>query len=181
MSPTMKARTNYDFALLVDLQRMGAHTGNRQWILLRKGILLAATAACVLIGGSILLSTDGNAAQAGVYFLLAAGLACVFCFFHQVSAWRLQRKIGKKKVPDEFVFGPEGVDITRGAQSVHYDYTDCDRLLETELAFYLFHHKGAGLVIGKGEIQGGTADELRSFLEEKCRVSTQWVGRGPKA
>ncbi len=176
----MKARTDYDFAHLVDLQRVGSQTGNRQWNLLRRGIILAAAAVCVVVGVSILMNTSGNAAQAGVYFLLAALLAGAFCFFHQVSAWRLQQKIGKKKVPDEFSFGDSGVDITRGTQSVHYPYADCDKILETELAFYLFHQTGKGLVISKGQIEGGTPDELRSLLEEKCGVTTRWVGRGPK-
>lgn len=176
----MRARTDYDFAHLVDLQRVGSHTGNRQWTLLRKGIILAAAVVCAALGVSILMSTSGNAAQAGVYFLLAVLLVGVFCFYYQFSAWRLKAKIKRNKVPDEFVFGDAGVDITRGTQSVHYAYSDCDRMLETELAFYLFHQKGKGLVISKSQIEGGTADELRALLEEKCGVKTQWVGRRTK-
>ena len=180
MEPTMKARTDYDFAHLVDLQRVAAQTRNRQWTMIQRGIILAAAAACVYLGISILTSTQGNAAQAVVYFLLAAVLVGMCLFFHQASAWRMKRKIGKKQVADQFHFGELGVDITRGAESAHYPYADCDTLLETELAFYLFHHRGKGLVISKGQIEGGAPDDLRAFLEEKCQVRTRWAGRGAK-
>lgn len=176
----MRARTDYDFAHLVDLQRVGAHTGNKQWVMLRRGIVLAAAAACAFLGGNILLTTRGNVGQAVVHFVLALVLVGVFCFFHQFSAWRLKRKIGRKKVPDQFTFGDYGVDITRGSESAHYPYSDCDTLMETELAFYLFHQGGKGLVISKGQIEGGSPDDLRALLEEKCQVQTRWVGRGPK-
>ena len=181
MEPAMKARTDYDFAHLLDLQRVEAKTGGKQWILFRRGILLAAAVGCALLGVTIMNNTDGNLVQAMIYFLLAVVLGGMFCFFHHYSAWRIKKKIGKKKVPDEFVFGDYGVDITRGDQSVRYPYADCDKLLETELAFYLFHHRGKGLVISKSQIEGGTPDDLRSLLEDKCQVKTRWAGRSAKA
>ena len=181
MEPVIKARTDYDFAHLVDLQRVGAQTGSRQWMLFRRGIILAAAAACAFLGVTIMTSTDGNASQAVVYFLLSAILGGMCFFFHHYSAWRIKRKIGKQKVQDEFAFGDYGVDITRGAESVRYPYSDCDNLLETEMAFYLFHHRGKGLVISKSQIEGGTPDDLRALLEEKCQIKTRWVGRDAKA
>lgn len=181
MEPAMKARTDYDFDHLLDLQRVGAKTGGKQWMLFRRGIILVAAVACAALGVSILTTTQGNLAQALVYFLLAVVLGGMFCFFHHYSAWRIKKKIGKKKVPDEFVFGDYGVDITRGSESAHYPYADCDKLLETELAFYLFHHRGKGLVISKSQIEGGTPDDLRSLLEDKCQVKTRWAGRSAKA
>ena len=180
MEPAIKAKTDYDFAHLVDLQRVGAKTGGKQWILFRRGILLAAAVGCALLGVTIMTNTDGNLAQALVYFLLAVVLAGMFCFFPHYSAWRIKRKIGKQKIPDEFAFGDYGVDITRGDQSVRYPYSDCDTLLETELAFYLFHQRGKGLVISKRQIEGGTPDDLRALLEDKCQVKTRWVGRDKK-
>lgn len=181
MEPAMKARTDYDFAHLVDLQRIAGQTGDKQWIMIKRGIVLAAAVGCAFLGVTILTSTDGNLVQAMIYFLLAVVLGGMFCFFHHYSAWRIKRKIGKKKVPDEFVFGDYGVDITRGSESAHYPYADCDKLLETELAFYLFHHRGKGLVISKSQIEGGTPDDLRSLLEDKCQVKTRWAGRSAKA
>lgn len=181
MEPVIKARTDYDFAHLVDLQRIGAQTGSRQWMLFRRGIILAAAAACAFLGVTIVTSTNGNMSQAVIYFLLAAVLGGMFFFFHHYSAWRIKRKIGKKKVQDEFTFGDYGVDITRGAESVRYPYSDCDNLLETELAFYLFHHRGKGLVISKSQIEGGTPDDLRALLEDKCQIKTRWVGRNTKS
>ena len=177
----MTARTDYDFAHLVDLQRVAAQTRSRQWTMIQRGILLAAAAACTFLGVSILTSTQGNVGQAVVYFLLAAVLVGMCLFFHQASAWRMKRKIGKKRVMDQFRFGELGVDITRGSESAHYPYADCDTLLETELAFYLFHHRGKGLVISKSRLEGGTPDDLRALLEDRCQVKTRWVGRSAKA
>ena len=176
----MRATTDYDFAHLVDLQRMGSHTGNRQWNMLRRGIALAAAGACIFLGVSILVQTNGNVGQAAVYFLLGALLIGVSVFFYQFSAWRLKRRIGKNRVSDQFSFEEDGVDITRGEQSAHYPYKDCDNLLETELAFYLFHRQGKGLVISKSRIEGGSPDDLRALLEEKCQVQARWVGRSTK-
>ena len=181
MEPAMKARTDYDFAHLVDLQRVEAQTKNKRWLLFRRGILLVAAVGSAFLGVTILTSTDENPGLAMVYFVLAVILAGMFCFFSHYSAWRIKRKIGKQKVVDEFVFGDYGVDITRGPQSVRYPYSDCDTLMETELAFYLFHHRGKGMAISKSQIQGGSPDDLRSLLEEKCQIKTRWVGRSAKA
>lgn len=177
MEPAMKARTDYDFAHLVDLHKVSAKTRDKKWIMLRRGIVLVVAVACVGLGAVVLSQRDGDMRQAGIYLLIGLILLGVFAFFPHFSAWRMKGKIGKNPKPDLFVFGNDEVEITRGEQTVSYPYRDCDTLLETELAFYLYHHRGQGLVISKKQIEGGTHDDLRTWLEKKCGIKAGWLGR----
>lgn len=176
MAETMKARTDYDYAHLVDIHKVSAKTRDKKWIMIRRGIVLAAAVVCAGVGVSVLAQRDGDMKQAGIYLLIGLILLGVFFFFPHFSAWRTKGKIGKNPKPDLFVFGDDNVEITRGEQTVSYPYHDCNTLLETELAFYLYHHRGQGLVISKKQIEGGTHDDLRTWLEKKCGIKTDWIG-----
>lgn len=177
----MTAQTDYDFAHLVDLKRIAGKTMDRQRTRIHRGLTLAAAAACGLAGGSIIMQGDRTQnSMAVVYFLLCGVLLAMFVFFDQAAGWRAKKKMGKNPVTDHFTFGPYGVDIVRGEERAHYPYSDCDRLMETELCFYLFHVRGKGLTISKQSIQGGTPGELRAWLEEKCGVKAQWMGEKQK-
>lgn len=176
----MTAKTQYDYAHLLDLRRVAAKTVEKKETMIRRAMVLVLALICAGVGVAVITGQNGTAGQGAIYFLLGAILLGVFVLYDHFSAWRIKQKTRRNQVPDQFTFGPYGVDITRGEQSVHYQYSDCDILYETELALYLFHHRGKGLVISKGQIQGGTPEELRSWLEGQCQIKAQWMGRSLK-
>ncbi len=176
MAEYMTARTDYTFEELVDLKRVAGRTMDRARVTLHRGVILLLAAACPVLGVLVLAGPRPDYAVAGVYFLLGAVMLVASWKYYRLVAARMERKTRKKRSPDHFVFGEYGVDITRGEEKARCPYSDCARLLETGLCFYLFHQGGKGLTISKANIQGGSPDELRAWLEGKCQLQAQWMG-----
>ena len=49
----------------------------------------------------------------------------------------------------------------------------CSDLLETGSSFYFIMEDGQGLMLDKGELKGGSTDELRELLERKTGKAAQ--------
>lgn len=176
MADYMTARTDYTFEELVDLKRVAGKTMDRARVTLHRGVILLLAVACPVMAVLVLAGPRPDYTSAGLYFILGAVMLVTFWKYDRVMAMRMERKTRKKRVPDHFTFGEYGVDVTRGEEKVRCPYSDCGRLLETELCFYLFHRGGKGLTISKANIQGGTPDGLRAWLEEKCGLQARWMG-----
>ena len=67
---------------------------------------------------------------------------------------------------------------SEGEGEVMLSGQNCAYLMETENNFYFVASDGQGLMIDKHHLRGGTADELRAWLEEKSGKTTLWVGKG---
>ena len=169
MEPAIKAKTDYDFAHLVDLQRVGSKTGGKQWILFRRGILLAAAVVCALLGVTI-MTNQRNLAQALVYFLPAVVLGACSASSpllgladqaenqakqgpRRVRLWRLRRghHPGTPSVPPPLLRPPPGAGSGGGPSS----FIHKRRARPEEAARQRGRAPGEGPRPGGGEAGGG--------------------------
>lgn len=189
------ARTDYDFPTLLDMKRVEVQTTGSRRVKYYRMAFLVVAAFCAALAVSFFIEGPETFGQAVVYLLLGALMLALRSFYPEVAAWRTKRMLKRRPVFDEYDFREDEFQISRvqekavsllqsgtgqGRDSATYPYEECNSLLETELAFYLFHNKGRGMVISKGGIRGCAPEELKDLLEERCGVTARWMDHKSK-
>lgn len=67
--------------------------------------------------------------------------------------------------------------MVRSKESGRYLYAQYQQLLEAEHSIYVIMEDGRGLMLDKANVRGGTVEEMRTWLVEKCGKPMTWVGR----
>lgn len=177
MAKQLRTTTNYQFNRLEELQRVVAKAITPKQTFRQRAVMLGAGGVSAGCGLVLLMMFDllipAILCLAIGLFLLTWGV-----FFYPLRAWTAGRAMGgKQRIVNEFVLEKANILVYLGESSARYPYTDCSRLLEAELALYVILKDGKGLMLDKENIKGGSADDLRAWLEEKCGVKTEWMGR----
>lgn len=175
MSGTIKTRTDYDQEHLEDLQRVGAKTFARRKSL-SKRILLLALGSLLLGTGLVLAVWRGSVFRTLLCGVLGALLLVWGIFFYTVEAWTAGKAMGKRRDGNEFTFEKDYILVVQGVNSSRYPYADCSQLLETRTNFYVMLKNGQGIMLDKANVRGGTVDELRAWLVDKCCKKVEWIG-----
>ena len=177
---TITARTDYDFPTLLDLKRVEVQTTGSKRVKYYRMLFLVVAAFCAALAVVFFIEGAETFGQAVVYLLLGGLMLVLRAFYPEVSAWRTKRMLKRHPVTDVYDFREEEFDLTRGMDVATYPYEECNSLLETELAFYLFHNRGRGMVIAKRGVQGCTPEELKALLEERCGLTARWMDHKSK-
>lgn len=173
----LKTHTEYDIDQLVQLQRVVGETLNPKAV--RSQRISGVLGGLGFAGAGVLLAWKGQGVFALVFCLLGLLFILPSLGYYHVAAWRAYRGQKGERGYD-YIFEKKVIHASRGKEFAAYPYTDCRELLETENAFYLLLG-GQGLVLDKRNIRGGTVDELRDLLTERCGMEIKWAGTGKKA
>ena len=189
------ARTDYDYPILLDLKRVEVQTTGSKRVKYYRMLFLVVAAFCAALAVVFFIEGAETFGQAVVYLLLGGLMLVLRAFYPEVTAWRTKRMLKRHPVFDEYDFWENEFQISRvqeksvsllqsgtgqGRDSATYPYEECNSLLETELAFYLFHNRGRGMVIAKRGVQGCTPEELKALLEERCGLTARWMDHKSK-
>ena len=192
---TITARTDYDYPILLDLKRVEVQTTGSKRVKYYRLAFLVVAAFCAALAVSFFIEGSETFGQAVVYLLLGVLMLVLRAYYPEVAAWRTKRMLKRHPVFDEYDFREDEFQISRvqektvsllqsgtgqGRDSTVYPYEECNSLLETELAFYLFHNRGRGMVIAKRGVQGCTPEELKALLEERCGLTARWMDHKSK-
>ena len=192
---TITARTDYDFPTLLDMKRVEVQTTGSRRVKYYRMAFLVVAAFCAALAVSFFIEGSETFGQAVVYLLLGVLMLVLRAYYPEVAAWRTKRMLKRHPVFDEYDFWEDEFQISRvqektvsllqsgtgqGRDSTVYPYEECNSLLETELAFYLFHNRGRGMVIAKRGVQGCTPEELKALLEERCGLTARWMDHKSK-
>ena len=84
----------------------------------------------------------------------------------------------EKKMPqiftgNDYTIDEMGLQIINALGTAEYAYEDCSRLVETENNLYLIMKDNQGMILDKANIEGGSVDELRTYLLEHCSVELE--------
>ena len=71
--------------------------------------------------------------------------------------------------------------VTNAKDGVQYRYDTCLRLFETEGNLYFIMQDGQGLILDKASVKGGTADQMKIWMEEKSGKKAEWMGKSRPA
>ena len=174
---SFRSHTDYDLENMEELQRVMGKTLTRKQSLRKRTTFLSWGAVCLAIG--IYLAVQKNSV---ILALACCAVGCLLfgsgLFFYQVTGWTAFRAMGGNLGGSDFTLDKNGILAVRQKAGTRFLYTDCAYLMETENNFYFVASDGQGLMIDKHHLRGGTADELRAWLEEKSGKTTLWVGKG---
>ena len=174
MAKQLRTQTTYDFDTLLELQKVvgGVLTRKQTWR--RRAILLVV--GLVGLGIGVFMTARGKVLTAGICCAWGAVALLWDLFFYYIRAWQAGRMM-KGTVVVDFVFEKDDILVFQGGRSSRYPYTDAEGLLETGRCLYIILKSGQGLMMDKDNIGGGTAGELKAWLEEKSGLTARPVGR----
>lgn len=168
----MRTRTEYSFERLMELQRVVSKALVPKETLRKKASYLAWGTLGLGVG-AYLHAGGGNPYIGSACLLMGFILLIRFYFFYHLMAWNAGRVMQKKDRVHAFQFENDHILAWQGQDSAKYPYTKCSDLLETGSSFYFIMEDGQGLMLDKGELKGGSTDELRAFLEQKTGKTAQ--------
>lgn len=179
MALRIRTHTEYDFKHVEELQRvvskaMAAKVARRNRVsnLLWGAVgLLAAVLIAVQTTHWIIAGILGALSL----FLIARGV-----FFYQFVALGVRHTMDKGITGSDYILEKSYMLVINDKGSNQFAYADCDRLLETEGNLYYITKDGQGLILDKANLKGGTVDDLRAWMEEKCGKKIEWMGKKPK-
>lgn len=176
MSTQMRTRTLYDYPHLEELQRVGAKSfAKKMSIGLR--IFLLLTGALDLAAG-LYAAVNFDSPFVALFLCVVGTLLLIWgIFFFPIRAWMVKKTLNDPELYNEFVFSPDELAVYTKDREAHLPYTDCAMLLEAELSLYMILPNKQGMMMDKANLKGGSVDQLRAFLEEKCGQTTRWVGK----
>lgn len=172
----LKTNTDYDRVHMEELQRVAGKTFAKEDV--RRKRVIALGVAGIFLGGGAGLAVWKGVGAVPILLCVVGVLALLWSvFYYPFTGWGSSLNLGSARNGNEFFFEKRGILAMRGGESARYPYEDCSMLLEAERSFYFFTQGGQGMLLDKENIQGGTADDLRAWLEEKCGRSVTWAGR----
>lgn len=178
MSLRMKTYTDYDLAHLEELQRVICRAFRQKESRTSRALNLGGGMIFLIIGVAMIL----RQAWAATLFFVCVGLVLVArgVFFYKFLAMSVRQKMDKAVRGSEYILEKSYLLVINSKVSRQYPYTDCSRLFETENNIYYIMKNGQGLLLDKANLKGGSVDELRAWMEEKCQKSIEWMGESQK-
>ena len=167
--PVMRTHTDVELPLVVELQ----HVVDRVLVpnCIRRGQIfnlgmgalgLAIGAGCFFITRQVLTSA--------VFALIGAVMLTQGLLSYHTTARKTLRQMPKEVRSTDYVLEKESIWASNRMGDVHYPYTGCGHLVETQDNFYFVTRDGDAVVLEKGNLKGGSPEELRVWLTEKCGI-----------
>ena len=171
----LKTRTVLDLEHLEEIQRVTDRNivpnCVRRTQVLNYGLgalALVVGICCAVLGQQPLVGLVFGAV--GVFFLVRGAM------IYRVVARMTQKRVDKAAETTEYIMEKPYIWGVNGRGDTHYPYSSCIRLLETTRNFYVVTDQGRTIMLDKGNLTGGTADDLRDWLEERCQMEVEQVG-----
>ena len=177
MKPKGKLRTHteLDVAHLEEMQRLVDHIIAPHCFRKTRAMNLGIGVLALAIGAVCAAVTD----QFWVA-LIFFGIALVFflrgIFVYRMVATGAWRRMNKDVASNDYILERSYLWAINKKGDFHYPYKDCVRLLETERNFYVIMQSGQAVLLDKSCLEGGTVEDLRAELAEKCGRPAERVG-----
>lgn len=179
MSTQMRTRTPYDYPHLEELQRVGAKSfAKKMSIGLRIFFLLTGA---LDLGAGLYAAVHFDSAFTALFLCIVGALLLTWgIFFFPIRAWMVQKTLNDPELYNAFLFSPDELVVYVKDREAHLPYSECSMLLEAELSLYMILPNKQGMMMDKANLTGGSVEQLRTFLEEKCGQTIRWVGKKNK-
>jgi len=173
----MRTHTEYDYQRLLELKRVLSRALTHKRTVHQRAANIGLGVFALTLAGALVIFEKHWAfivllALVGLYFLVWGA------FYFQLAALMTLRSLTPQTASCDYILEKNDVLSTNGRDGQQYRYETCLRLLETEGNLYFIMKDGQGLVLDKAGLKGGTADQLRAWLEEKTGKQAEWMGKG---
>ncbi len=171
----LEIHTDYDIAHLEELQRVLSIAVNpevaktvKKKCMMLGGIMMAVGVVLLMVSEKPLVSTA---------IMVVLGFFCmergINYFKH--SAKSIRRKMNPAFTGNDYILDELGIRIENVTGVLEYTYEDCERLLETDKNIYIMLKDGQGLILDKNNLQGGSVEQLCTWLEENCKKQLERI------
>ncbi len=179
MALRMKTHTEYDFQHVEELQRVVSKAITAS-VTRRSRISNLAWGVCALTAMIFVISRGFHPIFAGILGVLGLFLIIRSVFYYKFVAFGIRQTMDKAVTGSDYILEKSYMLVTNPKSSTQYAYTDCHRLLETEGNLYYIMKNGQGLILDKANLKGGSVDQLRAWMEEKCGKKAEWMEKKKK-
>ena len=171
----LRTHTDVDFPLVVELQRVTDQVLVPKCIRKIRAFHLGMGILSLLIGaGGALI---GRQPLVGALFaLLGLFLMGRGILAFQIAARKTYRQMEPAVRSADYVLEKNDVWAINQKGDFHYPYSNCAYLVETRENVYFVTRVGDAVVLSKGKLEGGTPEELCSWLTEKCGLPMVTLG-----
>ena len=111
-----------------------------------------------------------------MFGVLAALFLAAGIFYFRLAALTAKRQMDRRTFSTDYTFDDEEMKGVNARGESRYPYETCGRLMETKENLYFVTARGEVVMLAKSGLQGGTVEELREFLREKCGRMVESVG-----
>lgn len=174
MALRMKTHTDYDFRHIEQLQRVVSRTVNPR-VVRRTRISNAALGLCLLLMAAVVVACWKNYVLMGIFGVLGLFNVARGIFYYQFTAFGVRQGMDRSVTGSDYILEKSGLLVTNVKGGHRYPYADCFKLLETEDNLFFIMESGQGLILDKGNLKGGSVDELRAWMEEKCGQKAEFI------
>ena len=180
---TMKTWTEYTKEIMEELQMVAGKTFDKEQTKKRRSE--SACWGALLVAAAIFLYVKVQSITFIVLpiVLIAVGALLIYraVFFYKFTAAMTVRYMKKNNMQvhrNDFIFEEDEIVMINGEEELRYEYLNCSQIVEADhCIFFIINNKG-GLMMDKKNLEGGTLQEFRVMLEEKCARKLVWVGKG---
>ena len=170
----LRTRTELDLTHLQEMQRVVDRLivpyCIRRTRVLNLGIgviALVVGALCALLGDNLVAGVVFGVV--GVLFIIRG------IMIYWVVARMAQRRMNKNSVTTEYIMEKPYIWAFNSQGDAHYPYSSCTRLLETKRNLYFITDEGRTIMLDKENLTGGTVEDLRDWLEERCQRKVEQI------
>ena len=172
----MRTHTDYDYERLLELKRViGKALTQKRAARQRAANIFLGLFALTLAG--VLVIFEKHWAFVAVLVLTALYFILWGVFYYQLAALATLRSLDPKTASCDYFLEKNYLLVTNAKDGVQYRYDTCLRLFETEGNLYFIMQDGQGLILDKASVKGGTADQMKVWMEEKSGKKAEWMGK----
>ena len=182
----MSTWTEYNKEIMEELQMVAGKTFDKEQTKKRRAE--SATWGALLIAAAVYLYLKVKVISFIVLPVILIGVGALLIYravyFYKFTAAvtvRYMKKHNMQAHRNDFVFEEDEIVMINGEEENGYDYLNCSQIAEADRCiFFIINNKG-GLMMDKSHLEGGTLEEFRAMLEEKCQRKLLWVGKGKQS
>jgi hypothetical protein len=166
-------KTQYDFKTFIRISRAARKTVRKQSSLILNLCSIMAGVALVI---KYFPKEDMEISLSTVMIWITFGLLIIALLFQDViEASFFKRATKPEDMTVSTEFGEEGYIIRSQGGDVNCKYSDIEALVEIDEGFVLCLGNNVYKMLSKENLTGGTADDFKTFIENKTGKSVQSV------
>lgn len=168
----MRTYTEYDMDCLEELQRVVSKAIDPS-VARREQLVGLVWSVCAFTVSVLMLLGSWHPALVALFFVIGLFFASRVLRVYRFMARKAWMDMDKSAIRTDYVLEKSHLTASNAAGSSKYPYSHCLRLLETDARIYVILKEGQGVVLDKSHVEGGSPEQLRTWLESRCGIKTE--------
>ena len=174
MAREMSTFTQYDMDCLEELQRVISKAIDPS-VARKERLVGLVWSVCAFTVSILMLLGSWHPALVALFFVIGLFFASRVLRVYRFMARKAWMDMDKRAVRTGYILEKSHLTASNETGSSQYPYSHCLRLLETDARIYIILKEGQGIVLDKAHLQGGSPEQLRTWLENRCGKKTEQI------